>query len=154
MGGSCIRCQAHTRASISTTLISLSCLLNIGIGTEKARKAHRPNVPAKALILYDMFTVTMTQQALLLDQTSECSCASASSCCFCGHADDEASLTTFATCLMNYLKECVETFVQHVVGLGKVSSIHCQCSPLPSAIFKGALCKVCLAANVFVFAGA
>ena len=56
--------------------------------------------------------------------------------------------------MMNYHKECVEMFVQHVVGLGKVSSIHCQCSPLPSTIFKGALCKVCLAANVFDIAGA
>ena len=46
--------------------------------------------------------------------------------------------------MMNYHKECVGTFVQYVVGQGKVSSIQCQCSPLPSAIFKGALCLVCL----------
>ena len=58
----------------------------------------------------------MTQQALLLDQTSECSCASATSCCVCGHANDEASLTTCATCMMNYHKECVEAFVQYVVA--------------------------------------
>ena len=78
---------------------------------EKARKAHRPNVLANALRLFDMFTVAMMQQALLLDQTSECSCASATSCCVCGHAGDEASLTACSTCMMNYHKECVETFV-------------------------------------------
>ena len=66
-------------------------LADVGMATEKARKAHRPNLLAKALRLYDMFTVAMTQQALLLDQTSECSCASATSCCVCGHADDAAS---------------------------------------------------------------
>ena len=77
-------------------------------------------------------TVAMTQQALLLDQTSECSCALATSCCVCGHADDEASSTTCATCVMNYYKECVETFVQYDVGPGKVSSIQCQCSQLCS----------------------
>ena len=142
MGGSCIRCQAHTHASISTTLISLSCLLTSELRWRRLGKAHRPNVPAQALRLYNMFTVVMTQQAVLLDQTSECSCASATSCCVCEHADDEASLTTCATCMMNYHKECVETFAQYVVGLGKVSIIHCQCSPLLSAIFKGALGKV------------
>ena len=93
-------------------------LADVGIAMEKARKAHRPNVLANALRLYDMFTVAMTQQALLLDQTSECTCAAATSCCVCGHADDEASSTTCATCMMNYHKECVETFVQYVVGLG------------------------------------
>ena len=64
-------------------------LADVGIAMEKARKAHRPNVPANALGLYDMFTVAMTQRALLLDQTSECSCASATSCRVC--ADDKAS---------------------------------------------------------------
>ena len=128
-------------------------LADVEIAMEKARKAHHPHVLAKALRLYDMFTVAMTQQALSLDQTSDRSCATATSCCVCGHVD-EASLTTCATCMMNCHKECVESFVHYVVGLGKVSSIHCRCSPLQSAIFKGALCKVCLAANVFDNAGA
>ena len=61
----------------------------------------------------------MTQQALLLDQTNERSCASATSCCVSGHADEEAFLTTCATCMMNYHKECVEAFVQNVVGAGQ-----------------------------------
>ena len=117
MGGSCIRCQAHTHASISTTMISLSCFLTSEFAMEKAPKAYRPNVLANALRLYDMFTVAMTQQALLLDQASECLCASATSCFDCGHADDEASLPACATCVMNYHKECVETSVQNVVGL-------------------------------------
>ena len=52
-------------------------LADVGIAMEKARKAHRPNVPPNALRRNDMFTVAMKQQALLLDQTSECSCASA-----------------------------------------------------------------------------
>ena len=71
-------------------------LADVGSAMEKARKAHRPNIPANALRLYDMFTVAMTQQALLLDQTSECSCASATSCCVYGHADDEASIVCLA----------------------------------------------------------
>ena len=101
--------------------VDLSLVLDdVGLAMEKIRKAHRPNVLANALRLYDMFTAAMTQQALLLDQTSECSCASATSCCDCGRADDEASLTSCATCMMNYHKECVETFVQHVVGLANV----------------------------------
>ena len=72
-------------------------LADVGIAMEKARKAHRPNVFADALRLYDMFTVAMTQQALLLDPTSEPSCAAATSSCVCGNVDEEASLTTYAT---------------------------------------------------------
>ena len=79
-------------------------LADVGIAMEKARKAHRPYLLAKVLRLFDIFTVAMTQQALLLDQTSECSCASATatSSFVCVHTDDEVSLTTFATCMMNY----------------------------------------------------
>ena len=111
MGFRVFRCQAHPRIDFHSIDFSL-VLADVGIAMENGRKAHRPHVPAKVFRLYDMFTVAMTQQALLLDQTSECTCASATSCCVCGHADDEASLTTCATCVMNYHKECVETFVQ------------------------------------------
>ena len=57
---------------------------DVGISMEKARRPHRPIVLGKAFRLCDMFTVAMTQQPLLLDHTSECSCASATSCCVCG----------------------------------------------------------------------
>ena len=75
--------SAYPRIDFHSIDFSL-VLADVGIAMEKARKPHCPNVLAKALRLYDMFTVSMTQQALLLDQTSECSCASATSCCVCG----------------------------------------------------------------------
>ena len=125
MGGSRTRCQTHTHASISTALISLSCLLTWELRWRRLAKRI-----ACLYLQRSSDFMTCSRSPRRSTQTSKCSCASATSCCVCGHADDEASLTTCATCMMYFHKECVETFVQYVVGLGKVSSIHCQCSPL------------------------
>ena len=124
---------------------------------EKARKAHRPCVFAKVLRLYDMFTNIMTQQAVLLDQTSECSCASAAPCCVCGHVEDKASVTTCATCMMNYHKECMETVVQYVVYIANVLLCHqllskercvkCVWHRTCSKLLTRGRCRPCLATN-------
>ena len=135
--------SAYPRIDLHCIDFSL-VLADVGMAMEKAHKANRPCVLARVLKIHDMLTVAMTQQALLLDETSECSCASATSCCVCGHADDEASLSTCATCMVNYHKECVETSVQNVVGQGKVSNTHCHCSLLPSSVFAEVLCEIVL----------
>ena len=115
----------YSHASIFTALISPSCLLTWELRWRRFAKRI-----AHMCLQKSSDFMTCSRSPRRSNQTSKCSCASATSCCVCGHADDEASLATCATCMMNFHKECVETFVQYVVGLGKVSSIHCQCSPL------------------------
>ena len=84
---------------------------------EKVRTALRPGMPSKALRLYDMLTVAMTQQALLMERTDGSSCDSAESCCGCAHGDDERSFMTCATSQKSLKTEQVQTLDMTQAGL-------------------------------------
>ena len=97
MGGSRTRCQAHTTATMSTALISLSCLLTWALRWRRLAKRI-----AHMYLQKSSDFMTCSRSPRRSNETSKCSCASATSCCVCGHADDEAFLATCATRMMKH----------------------------------------------------